>query len=123
MKAASRVFLSLAAFLVIAGGVYGFSAHEPVGATLLIIGSATFLFLALVARALASEDPDEAAAEEEVHVGPTIWPLGFAIAGLVLALGLIVTQWLLVIGGILFVLCAAGWLRDVARSHTRAGNP
>jgi hypothetical protein len=54
MRPVSGVFLALAGFLVITGTVYAFTAHEPIGATLLIAASATFLFLGLVARALAS---------------------------------------------------------------------
>jgi hypothetical protein len=121
MRPVSGVFLALAGFLVITGTVYAFTAHEPIGATLLIAASATFLFLGLVARALASgERPDDAAAEELIHVGPTIWPFGFAISGAVLALGLVVSEWLLVLAGVLVVLCSAGWLRDVRRSHHHA---
>ena len=59
----------------------------------------------------------------EVHVGPTIWPFGFAIAAVIIALGLIVTPWLLILGAIAFALSAAGWLRDVARSRAHAGHP
>jgi Co/Zn/Cd efflux system component len=119
--AVSRVFLSLTGFLLIAGVVYRLSSGEPIGTTLLLVAAATFCFLGFVARALASgEESEEAATEELVHVAPTIWPLGFAIAGVVLALGLVVTEWLFLLGGVLFVLCAAGWLRDVARSRTHA---
>ena len=58
----------------------------------------------------------------EVHVGPTIWPFGFAIAAVIIALGLIVTPWLLILGAIAFALAAAGWLRDVAHSRAHAGH-
>ena len=50
-------------------------------------------------------------------MAPTIWPLGFAISAVIIGLGLIVSPWILIPGGVAFVLCAAGWLRDVARSH------
>ena len=49
---------------------------------------------------------------------PTIWPFGFAIAALIIALGLIVSSWLLIPGAVFVVVCAVGWFRDVARSHT-----
>ena len=52
-----------------------------------------------------------------MHVGPTIWPFAFAVSGVVLALGLIVTGWILIPGAIAFAASAAGWFRDVARSH------
>ena len=56
-------------------------------------------------------------------MGPTIWPFGFAVAAAIVALGLIVSPWLLILGAIAIALSAAGWLRDVARSRTQAGHP
>ena len=43
------------------------------------------------------------AEEAEVHVGPTIWPFGFAIAAVLIALGLVVSPWILILGAIAFV--------------------
>ena len=62
----------------------------------------------------------EAGEEAEIHVAPTIWPFGFAVAAVIIALGLIVSPWLLILGAIAFALSAAGWLRDVARSRAHA---
>jgi putative Mn2+ efflux pump MntP len=122
MSIASRVFLSLAVFLAVAGVVYGFTAHEQAGATELLIGAATFCFLGLVARTEARRaDESEETEDAEVHVAPTIWPFGFAIAAVILALGLVVTRWILILGGLMFALSAAGWLRDVSRSHAHVG--
>jgi hypothetical protein len=125
MSTLSRICLSLAAFLVVAGTVYGLTAHELAGATELLVAAATFCFLGMVLRTLArgeTEQESEESEEVEVHVGPTIWPLGFALAGTVLVLGLIVSPWLLIAGAIVFALSAAGWLRDVARSRAHAGH-
>jgi hypothetical protein len=124
VRAVSNVLLSIGGFLAIAAAVYGFTAHEPIGATLFLIGSITFLALGLVVRASARH-ADRADAEEraEAHVTPTIWPLGFAVSGLLLALGLIVSAWLLVAGGIGFALSAAGWVRDVARAQSHVREP
>jgi hypothetical protein len=61
------------------------------------------------------------ASEAEAHVAPTIWPFGFSIAAVLLALGLVVSRWLLAVGGVLFLLAAVGWFRDVARQHQHAG--
>jgi hypothetical protein len=112
--------MGLAAFLVVAGLVYGFTSHERAGTTLLIVASATFLYLALVSRAVAHREAEVSGEHEEVHVAPTIWPLGFAIAAVIIALGLIVSRWILIAGAVAFAMSAAGWLRDVTRSHTGA---
>ena len=82
MSTLARICLSLAAFLAVAGTVYGLTSHELGGTTLLLVAAATFCFLGLVvadggATARRRRRPEE----EEVHVGPTIWPFGFAIAG------------------------------------------
>jgi hypothetical protein len=122
MIAASRLSLSLAAFLAIAGAVYGVTSHEPAGTTSLLVAAATFCFLGIVMRVVArNEAATEAPEEAEVHVAPTIWPFGFAISGVILALGLIVSRWILILGALAFALSAAGWIRDVAHSHARAG--
>ncbi len=122
MGTLSRICVALATFLLIAGVVYGVTSHEPAGTTALLIASATFWFLALVARHVARTTPAGAEGEAaEVHVAPTIWPLGFAISAVILALGLVLSPWILIPGAVGFVLCAAGWLRDVARSHVGAG--
>jgi hypothetical protein len=119
MSTISRIFLSLAGFLAIAGTVYGITSHEAAGATLLLVGAATFCFVGLVARRVGGRPSGPEAGEEaEIHVAPTIWPLGFAVAAVIIALGLVVSAWLLIVGAIAFALSAAGWLRDVGRSRT-----
>ncbi len=118
MRLVSNVLFGIGLFLGIAAAVYGFTAHEPIGSTLFVVGSLTFLALGLVARSEARRAGAEGQGEEElVHVGPTIWPLGFALASVLLALGLIVSPWFFVAGGLLAGASATGWLRAVARSH------
>ena len=114
--------MALAAFLVIAGLVYGFTSHERGGTTLLLVAGVTFLFLGLVARTEARHEAEGASSEEEPHVGPTIWPLGFAVSAVIIALGLIVDAWILIAGAVVFALSAAGWFRDVARSRANVGH-
>jgi hypothetical protein len=121
MSTVSRICLALALFLAVAGAVYALTAHERSGATELLVGAATFCFLGLVARTEARRaEASEGAEEAEVHIAPTIWPFGFAIAAVILAIGLVVTPWILILGGLMFALSAAGWLRDVSRSHAHA---
>ena len=123
MSALSRVCLSLAVFLAVAGTVYGVTSHEPAGTTTLLVAAATFCFLGIVSRMVARREADVEPDEVEIHVGPTIWPFGFAISAAIIALGLIVTPWILILGAIGFGLSAAGWLREVARSRAHAGHP
>ena len=124
MSTFARICFSLAVFLGIAGTVYGLTSQELAGTTLFLVAGTTFGFLGIVSRAIAAQATGPESAEvEEVHVSPTIWPFGFAIAAVIIALGLIVTKWLLIAGAIAFALSAAGWLRDVARSRAHAGHP
>jgi hypothetical protein len=109
-------------FLGVAWLVYAFTSHERGGSTLLLVNAATLCFLGLIARTVAREEAESGGdTEEEPHVGPTIWPFGFAIAAVIIALGLIVTTWLLIPGAIMFALSAAGWLREVTRSRAHVG--
>ena len=124
MSTISRVCLSLAVFLAIAGAVYGLTSHEPAGTTLFLTAAATFCFVGLVSRMEARRSTGSESGEEaEVFVAPTIWPFGFAVAAVVIALGLIVSAWILIVGAVAFALSAAGWIRDVARSRAHAGHP
>jgi hypothetical protein len=124
MSTIARICLSLTAFLAIAGAVYGLTSHEEVGTTLLLSAAGTFCFVGLVSRTVARRETGSGSGEEpEVHVAPTIWPLGFAVAAVIIAFGLVVSAWLLVAGAIAFALSAAGWIRDVARSRAHAGHP
>ena len=117
MKSLSRVCLGLAIFLVVAGTVYGVTSKEPAGTMLLAVAALTFGFLFLVSRAASSHEEEGEQAEEELQIGPTIWPFGFALSGAVIAIGVIVADWLVVVGVLAFAVCAWGWLREVTRSH------
>jgi hypothetical protein len=121
MASLARICVWLGGFLLVAGVVYAITAHEPTGTVNLLVTGATFFFLAVVLRRVA-RGTDEDVAEPLVHVGPTIWPFGFAISGVLLAFGLIVSPWILIAGGLVFAASAAGWLREVARSHAHAGD-
>jgi hypothetical protein len=117
-----RVLGGLAIFLLVAGTVYGLTSHEDAGTTLLLVGGLTFGFLAFVTRRIAKHEPEEAEPEGEIEVLPTIWPLVFSLSAVLLMLGVIVSPWLFAVGGAVFLLAAAGWVRDVARAraHTES---
>ncbi|MDP9300062.1 MAG: cytochrome c oxidase subunit 4 [Actinomycetota bacterium] len=118
MNTLSRICLGLAAFLAVTGGVYGFTSHEHAGTVELLLSAVTFCFLGIILRLVGSREAEgEPEEEAEIQVAPTIWPFGFAISGVILAVGLIVSQWIVILGGLAAALSAAGWLRDVSRSH------
>ena len=121
MSTLARICFSLAVFLAVGGTIYGLTSHELAGTTLLLVAATTFCFLGVVSRTVAGRETGPEPEEVEIHVAPTIWPFGFAIAAVIIALGLIVSQWFLIAGAIAFALSAAGWLRDVARSRAHAG--
>src|SRR5947209_837502 len=108
MGTVSKIWLALAGFLAVAGVVYGLTSHEVAGAPLLLVGGGTFAYLGLVlgTQARRAERPGGSEASSEAdgagpgaplevpHVGPTIWPLGFSIAAVLLAVGFIVSRWI-----------------------------
>jgi uncharacterized membrane protein len=119
VKTVSTICFGLAIFLGVAGLVYLITAYEWAGAIQSLVASITFTFLGLVLRVAEQRTPTEVPEEEELHIGPTIWPLGFAAAGAVVAIGVIVGPVVVVVGVVACAVCAAGWMRDVARSHAR----
>ena len=122
MSTLSRICLGLALFLAVTGGVYGLTSHEHAGTTELLVSAVTFCFLGVILRLAGAREAEGQPEEEaEIRVAPTIWPFAFAIAGVILAVGLIVSQWIVILGGLVAALSAAGWLRDVARSHAGEG--
>src|SRR5437879_10927307 len=137
MGIVSKIWLALAGFLAVAGVVYGLTSHEVAGAPLLLVGGGTFAYLGLVlaSQARRAERPGGSEASSDAaegagpgtplevpHVAPTIWPFGFSIAAVLLAVGFIVSRWILIVGVLAFAVSAAGWLRDVTHGHAPAAD-
>lgn len=122
MSTLLRIALWLSGFLLVAGLVYGVTSHELTGAPLLLVAAATFTYLGLASRsairkAVRAGEGASGEAEEPPHVPPTIWPLAFSIAALAIAIGVVVSRWILAAGIALFAVSAGGWFRDIARQH------
>ena len=126
MKPLSRILVGLALFLAVDSAVYLITAHEFTGGPLIASTAISFFYLGWVLwrvtrraqREIEQEaHPTEVGAVELEHVGPTIWPVGFAVAAVVLAVGLAVLPVLLIPGGIVFVASALGWTMDVRGQH------
>lgn len=120
MRVASRIWLTLAVFLLVAGGIYAFTANEYAGGALLLVGAATFAYLAVVGWSLERPAGEHEEEEAEIEVPPTIWPFGAAVAGLILLVGFVVSRWILAVGVLAFAAAAGGWLREVVRTHGRS---
>lgn len=150
MKLFSRLFLALGAFLVLSLAIYAWHSREYEGMLLYITVAVGALLVggygtSVVRRsrailAASSTDAKPATAEspdltdhstvgpdldlDEPHVGPTIWPLVFAVSAIGIVIGTVGNRWVLVPGGILFLVAAVGWVRDVHRQwrhHAAAG--
>lgn len=131
MSLFSRTFMGLGAFLIVAGVVYGVVARDYQGLTLsLTVAGGALLFgaygvsvLRRARRTLATAPVRPgSAADDEPHVGPTIWPLVFAVSCIGLVVGAVSNRWALLPGGIVFVVASVGWVLDIHRQwHHHAG--
>jgi hypothetical protein len=121
MKLLGRIFLALGVFLVVAGVIYGIHSRDYQGFTLILTtAGGAFLFGGYLAQALQRATAIQAAEttrppEGEPHVGPTIWPLVFALSMVPLVVGALGSRWVLLFGGVVFVVAGAGWVLDVQR--------
>lgn len=125
MKPVSRAMLIIALFLVVDGSIYLATAREWTGGLLILATSIAFIYMGYILRGAVrrasremAEDPSAQVGGVELdHVGPTIWPVGFAVAAIVLVVGTVTVHWLLIPGVILFVASALGWFMDVRHQH------
>ncbi len=125
MRPMARTMVWLAVFLLVDSAVYMATSYEWTGGLLIASTAIAFAYVALVLRGAVrrAANEAEAAPSEQVgaveldHVGPTIWPAGFAVAAMILVSGAVVARWLLIPGGIVFVAAAVGWARDIRHQH------
>ena len=128
MRPLSRSLKWVAAFLIVDAAIYMATAREWTGGPLIAATAGAFAYLAFVlagavrraSRELEAEPSAAVGAVELEHVGPTIWPAGFAVAAILLAVGAAVVKWLIVPGVIVFVASAIGWALDVRHQHATA---
>lgn len=122
MNPLSRLFVALGVFLIVVGGIYGVFAREYEGLTLSITVAGGALLIGgygmtAVRRARAAAAGP--AASDEPHVGPTIWPLVFAISTIGLVIGAVSNRWALLPGTVFLVAACIGWVLDVHRQWHR----
>lgn len=137
MKFFALVAAGIGAFLIEAGIIYAFASGEYVGAPLILVVGGGFLYLALYAtRAVkrasvevqaqgASDraEPVAVEAQEEPHVGPTIWPLVLSVGAAVLAIGAVASRWALLVGAVVVVVAGTGWFVDIIRQWRHVPTP
>jgi len=126
MSTFGRLGLILGLLFVIDSFVYLALQNDKQGWVLIMFAGLGFAYLGCYALLAVRRAKRETAAEElgEPHVGPTIWPLVFAVSAVVIAVGILVTPVILVIGGILFVVAAVGWITAARRQwHVEGHEP
>jgi hypothetical protein len=128
MRPASRILVWLAGFLAVVSVIYMVSAREWTGGPLMATTATAFAFIGVVlwvvvrrATKEVEAEPGEVGAVELEHVGPTVWPAAFAVSAVILAIGLATAWWLLIPGGIIFVVSALGWFIDIRNQHRAQG--
>jgi hypothetical protein len=123
MSLFSRIIVGFGAFLIVTGVIYGVVTYEWEGTTLMLIvaGGALLVGAYLISAvqraratvAVASGTGPLGGADAEPHVGPTIWPLVFALSTIGLVVGAVGPHWALVGGGVLFIAAGVGWILDI----------
>jgi Cytochrome c oxidase subunit IV len=100
---------------------------EYIGTTMIAMTGVGFGFIGLYAfiAVRKARRQEHVPLAGEAHVRGTIWPAVFALSAVGFTLGILVTPWLLVVGGALFVVAAAGWTAETRRQwkgeHAVAG--
>ena len=131
MKPVSRAMLIIALFLIVDGSIYLATAREWTGGLLILATSIAFVYMGYIlrgavrraSREMAKDPSAQVGGVELEHVGPTIWPVGFAVAAVLLAAGSVTVRWILIPGVILFVASALGWFMDVRHQHEAHHGP
>lgn len=133
MKVGSTLFVLFGLFVMVAGIVYGLWGHELAGTLWLTVLGVAFTYMASVMRTAAVSEhwatEDEEAAgdvpdEERIPEGkravfghasaPSFTPFLVAVAIGVCVVGLVFTQWLVVIGAALGVVFLIWWFLESA---------
>jgi cytochrome c oxidase subunit IV len=112
-----RLGLLLAVLFIADAIVYWALQDEYIGTTMIAMTGVGFGFIALYAFTAVrkARRQEHVPVAGEAHVRGTIWPAVFALSAVGFTLGVLVTPWLLIVGGALFVAAAAGWAVETRR--------
>jgi hypothetical protein len=121
MKVEALFFLGVTAFFVLIGGIYAFTSYEDAG-TVMLIGCALMGLLAggyllLHSRRIPPRPEDrtdatlaEGAGRVDEFPTSSIWPFALALGATILGTGFVFGVWVIVLGGAVFVVSAAGYV-------------
>jgi hypothetical protein len=118
MTFVQRLGLVLAVLFIADAIVYWYlQKPEYIGTTMIAMTGVGFGFIALYAFTAVrkARRQEHVPVAGEAHVRGTIWPAVFALSAVGFTLGVLVTPWLLIVGGALFVAAAAGWAVETRR--------
>lgn len=128
MRVEARIFVGIALFLVLATVVYGLTASEDAGTTMLLLAGGMALmvggYLALQARKhtdAAEPERDGGGGSEEPALEhgylphASIWPFGVGMGLVLIANGLALGMWAVVPGLLLAGSCLWGYARQSRR--------
>jgi cobalamin synthase len=125
MSVFSRLGLIMGALFVVDSFVYWALQSDKQGFALILFAGLGLIYLGVYALLAVRKAGRPAAGEEgpgEPHIGPTIWPLVFAVSAVVMVIGILVTPAILVVGAILFVAAAIGWILAARRQWHAGGH-
>ena len=108
MRVEARMYLAIAAFLVVVFLIYLLASYEWAGTVLLLVGAVMGLFMGgyLERQARVRADPagaavDEPVEEREYLPHASIWPFGLGVGALLMANGLALGLWAVLPGAAL----------------------
>jgi hypothetical protein len=128
MRDEVRVFFGVTAFFVVIGVVYWFTSYETAGSVMLaasaLMGLVAGGSIWLLSRHADIRPEDRRDAEIADGAGPvgifpmqSIWPFAVGLSAAVFASGFAFGVWLILVGGVTFVLALFGYIAE-ARNAT-----
>ncbi len=126
MRDEARVYLGVTAFFVVIGLVYWFTSYEQAGSVMLaasalmgLVAGGSIWLISRHADPRVEDDSDAtiAAGAGPIGVFPTqsIWPFAVGLSAAVFASGFAFGVWLVMVGGVAFVLAIFGYIGEARR--------
>jgi hypothetical protein len=119
MRVEARMYLVIAAFLLVAFAVYLLASYEWAGTVLLLVGAVMGVFMGgyLERQARVRTDPAAVDVHEEGDYLPhaSIWPFGLGVGALLMANGLALGLWAVLPGAALTAGSVLGFARQSKR--------
>ena len=126
MRDEIRVFLGVTAFFVVIGVIYWFTSYETAGSVMLaasalmgVVAGGSIWWLSRHSPPRAEDDPDADIAQGAGPIGvfpmQSAWPFAVGLSGAVFASGFAFGVWLVMVGGVGFVLSVLGYIGAARR--------